>query len=181
MRRIKLRSGVKLESFSFIILFCMVITSCGSSKTISNPEDFEVLKNLVNEREFAIEFQWAQPLGGSIIDLMTNPNYIRFAGNKVDIFLPYFGVRHRGAGYGSGGGGIEYEGEITNLNITENTSKKSIQLSFDAREETEHLSFLITLYENGKAHASVNSSDRNHISYQGGDIKVKPAAIIENY
>lgn len=154
----------------FLTLF--LVMGCGTPRqTTQDPQNFDELRNLVNTREFAIEFQWAQPQGGGMIDLMSNPNHIRFKGEEVDIFLPYFGVRHSGGGYGNNTGGIKYQGNVSNLNITEDISKKNILLNFEGRHDSELLVFNVTLYENGKAHASVSSSERTNISYQGGDVK----------
>jgi hypothetical protein len=163
-------------SISGISIFTLILfTSCGTPKeTVTDPANYEELKELVNTREFSIEFQWAQPLGGGMIDLMSNPNHIRFKGDEVDIFLPYFGVRHSGGGYGSNTGGIKYEGEISDLNITEDRSKRNIHMKFEGRQDSEILLFNVTLYENGKAHASVSSSERANIVYQGGDVKATP-------
>src|SRR5690606_19271090 len=127
---------------------------CGTPRQApTDPQNFDELKDLVDSREFSIEFQWAQPQGGGMVDLMSNPNHIRFKGDEVDIFLPYFGVRHRGGGYGSNTGGIRYEGQVSNLNISEDRSKKNILMKFEGRHDSEILVFNVTLYENGKAHA----------------------------
>lgn len=153
-------------------LAMILIIGCGTPKQgISDPQNFDELKSLVNSREFSIVFQWAQPQGGGMIDLMSNPNHIRFNGEEVDIFLPYFGVRYRGGGYGSNTGGIKYEGKVSNMEIREDRLKNNILLRFEGRQGSEILVFNVTLYENGKAHASVSSSERNHITYQGGDVK----------
>lgn len=159
-----------LNTGTILILF-FILAACGTQKTNTNSQDFEELKTLVDSRNFEIEFQWAQPQGGGMIDIMSNPNHIRFEGEEVDIFLPYFGVRHRGGAYGSNTGGIKYEGKVSNLNISEDRSKKNILLKFEGRQDTEILVFNVTIYENGKAHASVSTSERNNIIYQGGDVK----------
>lgn len=160
---------------SFIVMLFMsliFLMGCGSQKKgNSDPQNFEELRDLVNNREFSIEFQWAQPQGGSQVDLLSNPNHIKFKGEEVDIFLPFFGERHRGGGYGNNTGGILYKGNMSNLVIRENSSKQQILLRFEGRQETEMLVFNITLFDNGKAQANVSSSDRSNITYQGGVIK----------
>lgn len=170
VRSVAKKQALLLSGILFLVM--TIIVGCGAPRNTSNPENYEELKNLVENREFAIEFQWAQPQGGGMIDLMSNPNHIRFKGDEVDIFLPYFGVRHRGGAYGSNTGGIKYEGKVSNLNISEDPSKNNILMKFEGRQDTEILVFNVTLYENGKAHASVSSSERNNIIYQGGDVKL---------
>ncbi len=153
----------------------LIFMGCGAPRqSTSDPQSFDDLKALVDKRKFEIKFQWAQPQGGAMIDLMSNPNFIRFNEENVDIFLPYFGVRHSGGAYGSNTGGIKYEGEISNLKINEEQLKNNIKLQFEGRQGSELLIFNITMYDNGKAYANVSSSERANIMYQGGDVKAIP-------
>ena len=172
-----LREG-KISVTGILFLGLIFMMGCGTPKqTSQNPQNFQELRDLVNSREFSIEFQWAQPQGGGMIDLMSNPNHIRFKGEEVDIFLPYFGIRHSGGGYGSNTGGIIYTGMVSNLNVTEDSSKMNILLKFEGRHDSEVLIFNVTLYENGKAHANVSSSERTNIIYHGGDVKATSQVI----
>ena len=167
MMKYNKRNILKASILSSFLVFCFgLLASCGSSNASFNEADYNDLKQLVNSRNFKIENEWANPQGGSQINLIGNPNYIRFKQDSVEIFLPYFGVRHSGGGYG-GEGGIKYEGPIENLQITENSDKGNIQLEFEGHQENELLEFFIQLYSNGNALTSVNSSQRSTISYQG--------------
>lgn len=140
--------------------------SCGSSRDSGIPQNYEELTSLVNTRDFEIQNEWANPLAGSMINLLGNPNYIRFKGDSVDVFLPYFGVRHTGGGYNKEGG-FKFKGPVENLSIVEEDDRNRIMLRFDGEMGTEDLNFLITLYQDGSANTSVNSSHRNMISYRG--------------
>ena len=125
------------------------------------------LKEMVNQRNFSIKFQWAQPQRGGMIDLTTNPNEFAIKDDMANIFLPYFGVRHRGGAYNQNKEGIHYKGRISNLQINEASSGKEILIKFSVKEDTEYLEFILTIYENAKAHLSVSSSERENIVYQG--------------
>lgn len=167
------RIGFKLVA-PFIVFFTL---ACGGIKKSGSEEatkDFQKLSELVNSREFEIENEWLIPLGGSAINMIGNPNFIRFEGDSVDVFLPYYGVRHSGGGYGSTGG-IKYKGPAKNLNIDKDTSKNSIILNFEGRDgdSNESLKFFITLFQGGSATTSVSSSQRQSISYRG-DVKALP-------
>lgn len=154
--------GFYTRIFSLGLL--VILLACGSTRT-GTVKNFEELSNLVNSREFVIESEWINPLGGSRIYVSPGSNYLRFRSEEVEIFLPYFGVRHSGGGYGRNGG-INYEGPPRELRITEDIDRK-IELYFRGKDEGEDLRFYVTLYPNGKANISVNSSQRNSISYQG--------------
>lgn len=167
----KRKSGIVSGTLMMVLIF--MITACGSTrdKTAAGLNDFSDLRELVNNREFQIENQWALPLSGSNINLIGNANYIRFERDSVDLFLPYFGVRHSGGGYNRDGG-IRYEGPLEDLEIEENPNEKHIRIKFDGRQNSEDLDFSVTIYPNGNTYTSVTSSQRNSISYRGevGDL-----------
>src|SRR5690606_14772435 len=102
------------KSFYFGILIVMI--SCAGSRNSGSVNNYDELINLVNSREFEIESEWVNPLGGNRIYITPGSNYIKFQEDKVEIFLPYFGVRHSGGGYGSDGG-INYEGLVKEFKI----------------------------------------------------------------
>ncbi|MDT0649892.1 DUF4251 domain-containing protein [Autumnicola edwardsiae] len=160
----------KIALFRYLLLImCVTLISCGGSRNQISDSDlkaYEKLQELVNSRGFEIENQWALPLLGGRVNLIGNTNFIRFKGDSVNIFLPYFGVRQSGGGYGEGGG-IEYEGPTKNLEIIENRNNQNIRIQFEGSAGTESLKFYLKLYPNGNAETSVNSSQRDAISYRG--------------
>lgn len=157
-----------------LLLFIIsLLISCGSSRNVGEQENFERLKSMVHNQGFEIENAWANPLRGNMINLIGNPNYIRFSKDSVDIFLPYFGERQSGGGYGDRQGGIIYQGVPKRLSINEDEKEKNIMIRFNGQHGTEDLSFFIILYPDGNANTSVNSSQRDAISYRG-DFKVLP-------
>ncbi len=161
--RIQFRSFPQFSLMILVILF----TACGGSKNVNNSKDFEQLRNTVHNEGFEIENQWLNPLGGSMINLIGNPNFIRFTKDSVNIFLPYFGERRSGGGYGNRSGGILYEGEPKELTITEDENEKNIMVRFSGQQRSENLRFLIILYPDGGANTSVTTSQRDAISYRG--------------
>lgn len=147
----------------FVLIFLL---ACGGSKSAGDIEDFNQLKELVSSREFEIQHQWARSSLGGSINLIGNPNFIRFKGDSVTIFLPYFGVRYSGGGYG-GEGGIKYKGPVKNLKVTAQKEEQELVLEFEGDRGAENLQFYITLFSNGKASTHVTSSQREAISYSG--------------
>lgn len=154
--------------FLFIIpgfLFLMVI-SCGTNRSTRGGAEAQNIENLIEGREFEITNEWLMPLGGSMVNLIGNDNYIRVKGDSLDVFLPYYGVRHSGGGYGAEGG-IRYEGVPENLSITHDEKRNNYMLKFEGDHESENLRFMITIFTNGDTHTSVTSSQRASISYRG--------------
>lgn len=162
-----LRMKIELFPKYLLLLIISTLISCGGAKNATEQENFEKLKNLVHNQRLEIENQWANPLRGNMINLIGNPNYIRFSKDSVDIFLPYFGVRQAGGGYGDRQGGIVYQGVPKDLEITENEKDQNIKLKFKGKHRTEDLNFFIILYPDGNANTAVNSSQRDAISYRG--------------
>lgn len=163
--------GLCKRKILFSVTFLLIIFSfsCGTGKqsTRADISNFEELKELVESRQFEIEQEWAQPISGNQVNLMDNPNFIRFMRDSVQMFLPYFGVRHAGANYGGRDGGIEFEGVPQNLRIKESDKKKNIIIEFEAEEDQEDYNIQIVLFPNGRTSTSVNTSERSSISYRG--------------
>jgi hypothetical protein len=170
----KVKSGLQLGFLSIGIV--LMIMACGSTKNTgisTDLQNFEQLRELVSSREFEIENDWAVPMRSPTINLIGNSNFIRFKGDSVALFLPYFGVRHSGGGYGTSGG-IEYEGPAKELYIAEDKDKNNILIKFGGRQGSEQLQFIITLFSKGNVSTSVNSSERDPISYWG-NVRATPA------
>lgn len=170
MKALYTNTASLLKKALFLSVFFSLI-SCGVTRT-DEISDYDDLKKLVTSKEFQIENDWATPLGGGNINLIGNPNYIRFNGDSVDVYLPYFGVRHAGGGYGSEGG-IKYKGIARNLEILEKPEKRHIQVKFEASNDGENMEFHIRLFANENTTTSVNSSHRSTISYQGNISRVE--------
>lgn len=149
-----------------LTLVILMIFSCGSSRNAGVPNNYEELRQLIDSRQFQIEQDWAHPLGGGRINLIGNPNFIRFKGDSAEVFQPYFGVRRTGGGYGDPGG-LEFEGVPKNLRIEKDDARQRIVIKFEGNEGTENLEFHIILFANGNTSTNVNTSQRDPISYQG--------------
>ncbi len=151
-----------IKNISLLALCGFLLYSCGSAKNRISEEE---IANLVEQRQFNIESTWATPLGGLRINLIGNPNYVKFNKDSVDLFLPYFGFRQMGGGYGSESG-IKYKGRLKELKIDKPKENK-YQIKFQGAHLNESFDFIISVYSNGNTNISVNSSQRNTISYQG--------------
>ena len=162
-----------------------VIWSCGSSqKTAASAIQSQVLEQMVEQKSFQIESEWAQPLNtkamnsiassglllpgnsGSNISLIANPNYLKVMGDTVAAYLPYFGERQLTARYGVGNA-IEFKGIPDKLKISQNSKKKNYTILFTIKENTEVYQVTITLFNSLSSHISINSSQRNVIRYIG--------------
>lgn len=166
-------------TFFLLLAVVLLFMSCGGGRNTSNLDvsEYQELEMVVDKKLFAVEHNWANPLNGARVDLLTNANYIRFKGDEVKVYLPYYGVRHSGGAYDSEGG-ILYEGPLNNLEIEENLGS-SITMKFEGENGTEDLEFLLTLYPGGNVITNVSSSERQSISYQGRMKEMPEEALLD--
>lgn len=153
------------------MIFCFIaaVSSCKTTQksSESRSQEYKDLQELVKKGNFEIVNDFANPsLGNNNINLLGNPNYIRFMKDSVDIDLPYFGYGNAGGSYGSEIG-IRYKGLAKELSITENASKNRILIEFKGTQDNEILNFNITLFSNKNSNTIVYSSHRSTISYRG--------------
>lgn len=157
----------RISSLRYIgYIIALVLISCGSTNNPVDDKKYNELKDLVASLNFEIENEWASPSGGGNINLIGNTNFIRFQGDSVEVYLPYFGVRHSGGAYDIEGG-IKYNGLAKEFEVIEKPAKGNLEVEFEAEKSGEILNFYITLFPNDNARTIVNTSQRSTISYQG--------------
>ena len=153
------------KSVLFIIglLSLALLSACKSTK--GDTSDLSELRLLIESRFFDIENNWALPLRGAQINLVTNDNHLRFRKDSIDIFLPYFGVRQFSGGYNAEAG-IRYEGILNDLEIDSSYADK-VKLRFETSIGTEQIRYIITMYPDGKSNLQLLMNQRDNISYRG--------------
>jgi hypothetical protein len=152
---------------AIVVYLALMISACGSAgKNMANEPEYRELVEDIRDLEFEIENDWANPSQYSRVNLIGNPNRIKFEEDTVEVFLPFFGERYAGGGYNADGA-IQFKGIPKELKIKEKPEKGAVELSFEGNRNTENLDFQITIFSNGVARTSVTSSQREHISYDG--------------
>ncbi len=159
----------------FLLLFmALIFVACGSSNRSDEASaEYRQMLEQVQNLDFKIENDWANPAKYSRVNLIGNPNHITFEEDSVEVFLPFFGERQFGGGYGSSGA-IEYEGPLKDLEIEEKPGKNQVRIFFRGNNESENMDFRIIIFSNGNTNTSVTSSQRDQISYDGQIVKKDP-------
>ena len=98
---------------------------------------------------------------------MGNTNYFRVEGDSLSVYLPYFGERQMGGGYGNTDAGIAFSGRPTSYKVSKDDSEKNFRIEIQATHKIETLRFYLTLFPSGQADINVNSSHRTSIRYAG--------------
>lgn len=159
---------MSIKLLSPVFLFILItLVACGGSRHNADEGDFSELQELVEAGEFEIQNDWAFPNNSNNINLIGNPNHLIFKNDSVDIFLPYFGIRHAGGNYADREGGIVYSGPLKDYEKDTDETKGYIVLKFNGVRSGENMSFTVTLYPNKKARTRVISTQRTPISYEG--------------
>jgi len=124
------------------------------------------MEELVESGKFLITADRAFPTGGPSVNLISRPNKVEFKGDNAKGDLAYFGKAHNASvAYSADGGGIKFDGEMTNKQIK--VKKKNIILSFKIKAPGEQYICSLTISPSGSATLSINSNNKSSISYNG--------------
>lgn len=166
----------------------VLMMSCGTSQEVTE-EQKERLEQLVQNKSFEFDAQFARPLATnsldqlsrvgllrpgdnrSQIDVRGSTSYLRFKGDTVSADLPYFGERQMGGGYNTDIG-INFEGVPENLKVSKN-KKGNYTFKFDIRNNSESYDVTLTIFPNLKSSVNINSSQRFSIRYDGDVMPTK--------
>lgn len=170
----------------FSVVCIVLIVGCSASKVTSEEQNI-ALEKLLEEKSFEIVSQWAYPqssfamnsissagllpLGSTagMIDLIGNSNYLRFKGDTIKAYLPYFGERQMGARLSGNNTGIEFDGLPKDYSIKKG-KKNSYKIRFeisDKNSNTETYNVLVIVHQNLNSSININSSQRFSIRYKG--------------
>ena len=144
-----------------IILFFTVLFqfSCSSSKTTVN----ESIEQQIENRNFKISVNYMIPAQGTSRSL-TSPYSLTIQGDTLISYLPYFG-RAYNIPYG-GGNGLNFTAPLFDYSLSFN-SKGTANIVLRARSEGDVFLYNIEIYNNRKVTISVNSNNRQAISFYG--------------
>jgi hypothetical protein len=157
-----------------VVALALILSSCKASSSTAGDDgklsknekkdaQYEQIVALIDGGEFAYTVQSANPTGGKTVQI-TSSYTMEAKGGIYKAYLPYFGRAHN-ASYG-GDGGVEFEGEPTDLKINKNADKRTITISFNIKNKNETYGCtLITGGGNGTL--TITSSNRSTISYYG--------------
>jgi hypothetical protein len=142
-------------------LFAVVVSS-----TSAHAQDLDKaqVQNYVHAKEFVFKAQTVIPMSGGSRQLTTEYD-IKFLGDSIVSYLPYFG-RSYTATYGSEGGGIDFTS--TKFDYKAKARKKGgwdVTIKPQDVKEIQEMNF--TISDNGSTNLRVTSTNRQPISFYG--------------
>ncbi|MGV8095642.1 MAG: DUF4251 domain-containing protein [Mangrovibacterium sp.] len=123
------------------------------------------IKQLIDSRQFRFIARAVIPMAGPRIDL-TSTYDLTVDSMKVEAWLPFFGRAYR-VEYGDREGGIKFKDEADTMDIKYNKRKKMYNIDFTVDTDKDNYQVRISAGLSGYADVSVNSNNRQSISYYG--------------
>ncbi len=130
----------------------------------------EQTKKLVEANEWQFNATQMLPSKGRSRTLTTSYNVV-LKNEEVDSYLPYFGVAYS-ANYGSSESPLIFKAPIDEYSI-EDGKKGGYIIKFQAKNKNDLVQYSFTISSNGSTNLSVNSTNRQHISYYGDLAPIK--------
>jgi hypothetical protein len=156
------RVNDNMKTLQFLISFLLLITA--STVSIQAQEkDPAVLQQMIDSMNFVFTARTVFPQIGSSRMLTTDEYDLRFSGDKVVSFLPYFG---RVYSYSPGeDGGIKFTS--TDFNYTVKKTKHGRRVTISPKDVRDISQMVLDISDNGYATLQVTSNYRQSISYYG--------------
>ncbi len=124
----------------------------------------EAVKKLVEGKSFVFDARTAtSPTAGTIN--ITYPYNVKLNKDSIYSYLPYYG-RAYSAEYGSTESPMVFDLPIQELTI-EKKAKKGYQVEVKVKKEMDIINFIFSISETGTTTLTVNSSNRQVITYYG--------------
>jgi len=151
-----------------LIAALFVLSACSASSSASKKEleaaEFELTASLIESGSYQFTIRSASPSGGKTIQI-TSLYTMTARDGKYEAHLPYFGRVYSG-GYGDSGG-IEFNGEPENLQITRNDDKNKISVTFNINSDTEQYTVMLDMGATAFGNLVISSQKKQVISYYG--------------
>jgi hypothetical protein len=125
---------------------------------------------LVDSKEFEFVSVMAYPQGYKSVDMISNPNFLRFKKDTIHSEMPYFGRGYIGIGYG-GSGGLDFKGAIQDYSITKDEKKYIMKAKVKDKSDVYDITLIVFI--EGNASLTINTSNRSPINYRGSIDKIK--------
>ena len=166
---------MKMKSLILVFSFALMITSCGSQIYLEPT----ILTAAIEKKEFNYNATKAFPMSGDVIGVINSlpnaggrllnlePGYgFNLKKDSFTVTLPYFGRAFNVNPGDINGGGIRVESKDFSVKQSA-TRKGTTLLVIKPNDQKENYVFSLEIFKNGSAMLSVNSNNRQPISYDG--------------
>jgi hypothetical protein len=161
-----------MKTRAFLLMFLILINSSTvfsqekSKKEIRKERRIEQQKKieaLVNTKNFMFIANRAIPQGYPIVDLISNPNHMKFSPELIDSYMPFFGRAYQVNINQEGGFKFMAKPESYDLVKT----KKGYELKVKVKDKNDTYDIFLNISPEGTALLTISSNNRSTISYNG--------------
>lgn len=162
----------------FYIIVCFltfIIYACTAQNNISTADNSQ----LINSGNFSFHAQHANPLDIDVVNVINSmpamsssrmltldPGYtVDFTKEKITVKLPYFGRMYVGS-LDPSKQGFDFTSTDFNISTSKSSGKKTVWL-ITLKDQPNIQQMYLEIYGTGKAYLSINSTDRQAITYDG--------------
>lgn len=146
--------------------FGSVVAQTKSKKEIKAEQKANKTKEteaLINSKNFDFEANFVNPQGARDINIQGERYDVKFTSDQIESYLPYFG-RAFNVGYG-GDGGMKFKGAPQEYSVEKKKKFYLVTCKVVGDKDTYNLS--LSVYFEGSASLTINSNQRETISYSG--------------
>ncbi|WP_321373504.1 DUF4251 domain-containing protein [uncultured Draconibacterium sp.] len=130
----------------------------------------EQTKQIIEANAWQFDATRMLPSSGKSRNLTTAYSVV-LKDNEVDSYLPYFG-RAYAAEYGSSDSPMTFKSPVENLSV-EDGKKGGYIIKFSAKNKNDRVDYTFNVSSTGSTSLSVNSTNRQHISYHGDLVPIE--------
>ncbi len=154
----------KLKNILLLSLFSIAMILFSATALQAQNLDRAMVQELIQSKNFVFNAQSVFPMNGPSKQL-TSEYEVRFLGDSIVSYLPYFG-RAYSAVYPMGGGGVDFTSTQFDYKAVQK-KKDRWTIEIDPKDTRDVRQMNLTVYDNGYATLQVTSDNRQSISYNG--------------
>jgi len=172
-----------------------IVLSCGPAKFKVTQAQLDAFVDLVENKNFRIESDWAypqvtaavqqvlnsglRPIGSTAgaINLIGNSNFLTISGDRVKSYLPYFGERQMNVDYGGKDNAIQFDGAIIDYKA-EKVKGDSYRVTFKAKSKSESFDVFMKISPNLTSTMVLYGTSRRAIRYTGKVMALKEEYVL---
>ncbi len=158
------------------LIFVFLLAQCSTSKTIVSPEK---VSQLLSTKSFRFFAEKANPSGMDAVNVMNamrpaastqilnlQPGYgVDFTPKKITSNLPYFGRMYK-ASMDPQKNAYNFTVEKFSIDDSKSSTKKAVFV-YNVNDAQNIIRMILEIFPNGRAYLSIDSNDRQLISYDG--------------
>jgi len=155
----------------FIVALAFNVSYAQDSKQDKKAKQEAQIKQIVDSQHYVFRAQTAYPLGRPSVQL-TSDYELKITKDEVVSYLPYYG-RAYSATPGSTDNGLNFTTKNFEYKSTPTKKDDGWEIVIKPKDTQQAREMLLTAYKNGSANLTVNSNDKQTISFSGYIVPIK--------